>query len=49
MVYKYCQSVIINHGKGTCFVTERTDKRKMTNSAVDKGTWGKEHSLIAKK
>lgn len=49
MLYKYCQSVIINHGKATCFVTERTDKSKTTNSALDKGNWGKEHLLIAKK
>ena len=48
MLYKYCQSVIINHGKATCFVTERTDKGKTTNSALDKGSWGKEHLLIAK-
>ena len=48
MLYKYCQSVIINHGKDTCFVTERTDKSKMTNSALGKGNWEKEHLLIAK-
>lgn len=49
MLYKYYQSVIINHGKAICFVTGRTDKGKMTDSALDKGNWGKEHLLIVEK
>lgn len=48
MLYKYCQSVIINHGKDTCIVTERTDKSETTNSALGKGNWEKQHLLIAK-
>lgn len=49
MSYKYCQSVIINHGKAICSVPERTDRGKTTDSASDKGKWGKEHLLIVEK
>lgn len=49
MLYKYCQSVIINHSKAICFVTEGTDKSKTTHSALNKGNQRKEYLVIVGK